>query len=381
MSRKNIDLRYLGLIAALLSGAAAAAEDNHGQQPSILQIAQASAGQQPSAGQRPVGQAPPKQAPAPPPKVEAIADVGGVLTPKGTLVVEPSLQVSTSQVNQFNFNGVSILDTLLIGLINAEDTDRDLVEAALGFRLGLTDRLEIGIKVPYIYRHETTTLSLVSLEDQTQSEGPAVDETLEDGGLGDVEASLHYQINRGLNGWPFFIANLRYKSTTGKGPFDVHYNAQALPTELATGSGFHGIEPSLTILLPSDPAVFFANFGYLFNLAADVDKTIGKDDQARRIGEVDPGDAFRMSFGMAYALNQYSSFNLGYKNDYIFPTRTEINGIHFNSDRLEVGALLLGFSYAVSPRAQANVSLEVGVTADAPDIVLTFRLPFAFGLY
>lgn len=370
MSKKNINLRYMGLVAALLSGAAAAAEDGgQGPQRTILQLAQASAEQQP------VGRAPPKQEPAPPPKVAAISDVGGVLTPKGTLVVVPSLHVSTSQVNQFNFNGVSILETLLIGLINAEDTDRDLVEAALGFRLGLTGRLEIRLKVPYVYRHNTTTLTVTS-----QPASLPVTKSVENGGLGDVEASLHYQINRGLNGWPFFIANLRYKSTTGKGPFDVRYNAFGLPIELATGSGFHGIEPSLTILLPSDPAVFFANFGYLVNLADDVDKTIGEGNQARRIGEVDPGDAFRMSFGMAYALNQYSSFNLGYKNDYIFPTRTEINGVNFESDRLEVGALLLGFSYAVSPRAQANVSLEVGVTADAPDIVLTFRLPFAFAL-
>ncbi|HET8700130.1 MAG TPA: hypothetical protein VFL97_00475, partial [Nitrococcus sp.] len=129
MSKGNIGLRYLGLIAALLSGAAAAAESGgQGPQPLMLQLAQAGTAQQP------VGQAPPKQEPAPPPQVAAISDVGGVLTPKGTLVIEPSIQVSTSQVNQFNFNGVTILDTLLIGLINAEDTDRDLVEAALSFR-------------------------------------------------------------------------------------------------------------------------------------------------------------------------------------------------------------------------------------------------------
>ncbi|HET8700952.1 MAG TPA: transporter, partial [Nitrococcus sp.] len=210
--------------------------------------------------------------------------------------------------------------------------------------------------------------------------GPAVKEKFENGGLGDVEASLHYQINRGLNGWPFFVANLRYKSTTGKGPFDIHYDAQGLPTELPTGSGFHGIEPSLTILLPSDPAVFFANVGYLFNLRANANKTIGVGDQAQHVGEVNPGDAIRMSFGMAYAVNQYASFNLGYKNDYILPTRTNINGTQFESERLEVGALLLGFSYAISARTQANVSMELGVTADAPDVVLTLQLPFAFAL-
>lgn len=393
MSQKNIGWPCLGLMVAVFSGVSVAQDSgyssSHEPQWPNWQLAQANTGQkQPQGAQRPVGQAPPKQKPvgqAPRkekpvvPRVQTIPQLGGVLAPQGTLIVTPSIQLSTAQVNRFNFNGVSVLDTLLIGLINAEDTDRDLAEGALTFRLGVTNRFEIGVKVPYIYRRERSTLTLVSLDNNDPN--AEEEQTRENAGLGDVEAYLHYQLNGGLNGWPFFVANLRYKSTTGKGPFDVSRNAQGLPTELATGSGFHGVEPSLTILLPSDPAVYFANFGYLFNLQSNVGKTIGADDLSRRIGEVDPGDAFRMSFGMAYAMNQYTSFTLGYKNDYIFPTRTEINGQTFKSDRLIVGSFLLGFSYALSPRSQLAVNLEVGATADAPDVVLSFRAPFAFGLF
>src|SRR3546814_1876846 len=46
--------------------------------------------------QQPVGQ-PPEQQP-PRPEVQAIPEPGGVLTPKGTPVVEPSIQHSHSQV-------------------------------------------------------------------------------------------------------------------------------------------------------------------------------------------------------------------------------------------------------------------------------------------
>lgn len=381
MSRKKIAWPCLGLITALVSGGAAAqdaSENPHAAPRLQLQLAQAKGGQQPQAAQRPVGQAPPKQKQVRP-QVQVLPQLGGVLTPKGTLIVTPSLMTSTAQVNRFNFNGVSVLDTLLIGLINAEDTDRDLVEAALNFRLGLTNRFEVGLKVPYIYRREKSSLTLVSLDNS--SPDAQEERTRENAGLGDVEGYLHYQINQGLKGWPFVVANLRYKSTTGTGPFDVSRDAQGLPTELATGSGFHGVEPSLTFLLPSDPAVYFANVGYLFNLQGAVNKTIGVEDNARRIGDVNPGDAFRMSFGMAYAMNQKTSFNLGYKNDYIFPTRTEIDGVTFKSDRLIVGALLLGFNYALSPRSQVNVNVEVGVTADAPDVILGLRVPFAVGVF
>src|SRR3546814_20279841 len=61
-------------------------------------------------------------------------------------------------------------------------------------------------------------------------------------GIGDVELALHYQINSGLDDWPIFIGNLRYKSPSGEGPFDVDRDANGLESELATGSGFHGIE-------------------------------------------------------------------------------------------------------------------------------------------
>src|SRR3546814_3695635 len=92
--------------------------------------------------------------------------------------------------------------------------------------------------------------------------------------------SSDLQINSGLDDWPIFIGNLRYKSPSGEGPFDVDRDANGLESELATGSGFHGIEPSVTILYPNDPAVFFANFGYFFHLPEDVDKTF--NDQTDR---------------------------------------------------------------------------------------------------
>src|SRR3546814_2612828 len=138
-----------------------------------------------------------------------------------------------------------------------------------------------------------------------------------------------------LDDWPIFIGNLRYKSPSGEGPFDVDRDANGLESELATGSGFHGIEPSVTILYPNDPAVFFANFGYFFHLPEDVDKTF--NDQT--IGKVDPGDAFRMSFGMAYSINERSSLTLGYKHDFIAETEPKVNGVDFIAPSLSVGSL------------------------------------------
>jgi hypothetical protein len=320
--------------------------------------------------QQPVGQ-PPEQQPRRP-EVQAIPELGGVLTPAGSLVLEPSIQYSHSQVNRFTFLGVEILDTFLIGLIEAQDADRDLYQAAVTGRYGITDRLEVEVKVPYIYRDDEISFIIPQIDPDTELSQDA------DGhGIGDVEFGLHYQINSGLDDWPIFVGNLRYKSPSGKGPFDVDRGANGLETELATGSGFHGIEPSVTILYPNDPAVLFANFGYFFHLPDDVDKTF--NDQT--IGKVDPGDAFRMSFGFAYSINERSSFTLGYKHDFIGETETEVNGVDLSSSSLSVGSLLLGYSFQLNDYSSANLNFELGVTDDAPDVLMTLRVPFMLDLF
>jgi hypothetical protein len=345
------------------------ADPSVGQAQQSAPPAQAPQQQQPP--QQPVGQPPPEQ-PPPRPEVQAIPQLGGVLTPEGTLVLEPSLQFSHSQVNRFTFLGVEILDTFLIGLIEAEDADRDLYQAAITGRYGITDRFEMEVKIPYIYRDDQISFVIPQIDPDVQ-----LTQDVDGDGIGDIEVGLHYQINSGLEDWPIFIGNLRYKSPSGKGPFDVDRGPNGLETELATGSGFHGIEPSVTILYPNDPAVFFANIGYFFHLPDDVDKTF--NDQT--IGKVDPGDALRLSFGMAYSINERSSFTLGYKHDFIDDTTTEVNGVEFSSSSLSVGSLLLGYSFQVNDYSSVNLNLELGVTEDAPDVLMTLRAPFVLDLF
>ncbi|MBB3230622.1 transporter [Halomonas stenophila] len=322
---------------------------------------------------QPVGQRPPPTREAP--EVQAIPDIGGVLTPKGRLVLEPEFQYSHASVNRLTFRGVEILETLQIGLLTADDIDRDTFTAAVTGRLGVTDRLELELRVPYLYRDDTEANEL--------EEPPFRLERNRTGNhLGDIELAAHYQINSGEDGVPFFVGNLRYKSTTGQGPFDVDRDANGIEEELATGSGFHSIEPSLTVLYPSAPAVYFANLGYQFHLEDDVNEQVGEAE----VEEVDPGDAVRLSFGMAYSINPRTSFTLGYKNDFIDETETTFSGETGNSvtgesGSLNVGSMLLGWSYQFNQDAALNVGLELGVTDDAPDTVLTLRAPFGMNVF
>ncbi len=319
---------------------------------------------------KPVGQAPAKTAQAKP-DVGALADIGGVLTPRGRLVIEPSLQYSHSSVNRVTFRGIEILSSLGIGVLEAVDADRDAVIASVTGRLGVTNRLEFELKLPYVWRRDKETAAIPQLDNSELSS------SLDNQDFGDIELAAHYQLNRGQDGWPFFIANGRLKLTNADGPFDIERDADGLGQELATGSGFYSFEPSITALYPSAPAVFFGNVGYLVNIKDDIDTAIGFGESVQNIGTVDPGDAFRISFGMAYSINERASFTLGFKNDWIQATETEINGTKTRSTRLNIGSMLLGYSFQATPKVGLNLNLEFGISDDAPDMNITFRMPFA----
>lgn len=296
----------------------------------------------------------------------------GVLTRQGVLVVEPSVEYTHTDINRFVFGGVAILDTVLIGAIEATQADRDAITATLGLRYGVTNRIEGELRIPYMYRSDSTTNTFISGANAPQTVG------LDDHGLGDIEGAVHWQVNDGGGNWPFVVANFRAKSTTGTGPFDVARNGLGIEEELATGSGFWGFEPSITVIAPSDPAVFFVNLGYLWNVKRSVDKQVSNN---RTVTDVDPGDAIRLGVGMGLALNEKVSFSVGYQHDWIMGTKTTFTDAEFDSESLSVGSLSFGVNWQMSDTTALNVSVGVGVTEDAPDVRLMARVPIALDLF
>ncbi len=315
------------------------------------------------------------------PEITAIPEIGGVLTAKGLLMLEPGIQASHSSFSQFTFLGAEIIDSFFVGLFQAEDTSRDLISPQLTARFGITNRLEAEIKVPYTYRKDDVTGTIPQLSNES-GQPVTVNRNFSGHGLGDIEMAFHYQLNDGSDGWPFFIGNIRGKSVTGEGPFDVERTIFGREKESPTGTGFYSLEPSVTILYPTDPAVLFANIGYLINFEKDINKTfVQSADTSGRVetnqfGNVDPGDSFRMSLGMGYSINERTSLTLGYKHDFIDGTEFEVNGTKISSNDLSVGSLLLGWGFSFTPKVSANLNLELGITQDAPDVLVTLRIPF-----
>lgn len=301
-----------------------------------------------------------------PPEIAANIEEGGVLLPKGRLVLTPGMEYTNSSATRVSIEGFSIIPALNIGLFEITELKRDTLNAFVSARYGITNRIEIEGKVPFLYRQDSTRNRPIGVG--TSSD---ILTNVDGYGLGDVEVGAHYQINDGQEGWPFFIANLRFKSTTGSSPFEVDTDpATGLATELATGSGFYALQPSVTAIYPQDPVVFYSNMGYLMNFAHDYGGTTG---------EIDPGDSVSAGLGFSLAFNEKSSFSLGYSHSTIFRAEQEGHRIP-NTTNLQVGTLDFGYSYQLFDTINLNFNVSAGVTEDAPDVTTTFRVPISFDL-
>jgi hypothetical protein len=319
---------------------------------------------------QPVGEAPTVQ----PVEVAAVPEGMGVLTPKGGLIFDPSFEFVRSSNNRLVFRGVEIVPGINFGLIEADDADRDTLVGTLAARYGLTDRLEVEARVPYVYRHDRITTVRAA-----EPRPVELTDNLEGQDLGDVEVSARYQLNRGLDGWPIFVANARVKTPSGQGPYDVRYDG-SVAQELATGSGFWSAEAGITMLYPTDPAVIFGGLTYARSFAADIDKTFGET----RVLRVDPGDSIGANLGFGLALNPRFSVSLGYSHTYIFRSESEqmsldaTEPVILRANSLQVGSLQMGWSFRLNDHVTLNNNFEFGVTSDAPDMRVVFRAPYRF---
>lgn len=330
--------------------------------------------------QQPVGK--PPESDTRPPEIAPIFDQPGVLTPMGKLVVEPAFQYGYSSNNRVALVGYSVIPAILIGLIDVREVKTSTYVASVALRYGITKRLEIEAKVPYVRSSGST----ISREVFT---GTAVDNVFDasGSGLGDVEATLRYQLNYGNERMPYFVGWLRYKSNTGKSPFEVvtdcvqrcvgNTTGTGLPLGLPTGTGFHAIQPGITWLLPSDPAVFFGSFSYLHNFSRDnVSRTV-LNGETESLGKIAPGDIFGFNFGMGLSLNERASFSIGYDQAIIWPTKQNGQRVP-GSVRITQGTLLVGYSYRFNDRYTLNLSVGAGLTRDTPDLQVNVRLPITF---
>jgi hypothetical protein len=309
-----------------------------------------------------------------------LARVGGVLTPRGMFALEPSYEYFYAQNTQAIVNGFTIIPGITFGTVDIRQSTQRGNLGAVTLRYGVTDRMEVNVRVPWLSQSDTIQTAPADTNAQPITIGPT------GSGLGDIEFGTSYQINNGLNDWPVFIANLRVKSDSGRSPFDVPIFtiadpqggfSRGLPKELPTGTGFWAIDPGLTVAWASDPAVFFGSLRYIWNIARDVDLQDSAGGPPARTN-LDPGDGVGLNFGVGFSLNEKSSISISYEHVRISASRSD--GRKITGSDYDTGTFNFGLSYRVSDRMSINLGVGIGVTDQTPDTRIILRVPIRFSL-
>lgn len=313
-------------------------------------------------------------------ELAVLESAGSVVTRRGQLLFEGQVDYTRADRNRAVFRGIELIESVLVGVFDINESRQDIVTASAALRYGLTDRLEVGIRVPGVYRSDTSIVAPIS--GSTPDDNAAtIDNSAKGSGIGDIELTARYQLIDGRNGSPYVIANLQGVLPTGTDPFSIARDNLGRPRSAATGGGFYAVAPSLTAILPTDPVVLFGTMGYTFNFGRNVDTRI----PPVLIDYVDPGDSISASAGIGIAFNQRTTLNLGYAHSWAFGTRTRTRLIeptpawpgarHTVSRDLQIGRLLMGVTYRVSDTTSINWAVEVGATDDAADVRSTLRIP------
>lgn len=310
-----------------------------------------------------------------------LSSTGGVLTPKGQFIIDPSIEYDYWAQNQLGLNGFTIIPGITFGNIYVNRVEQNITIPALTVRAGLTDRLEVNVKIPYVW-NETNTNSLIAVGPNPRQ----LSVSASNAAIGDIQIGASYQINSGTEGWPVFVANLLYKAATGVSPFDVPIITvndpdgqflKGLQKKTATGTGFNTFQPNLTVLYPTAPGIFFANLLYVGNLSGTFNLPDPQGGPPTRT-TLTPGMAVALTFGFGFALNDRASMSLSYQQEHVFESYQ--NGRAIQGSSYSFGSFNFGLGYALSERTTVNASVGIGVGPNAPAARLLIEVPYRFSL-
>jgi hypothetical protein len=294
---------------------------------------------------------------------QALIVRGGLLLPSGTLEIDNTTSYFSASSDHLTVDGFALLPVLVVGDITSQRVRQNYLLPTFVARLGLPHKFQMDIRIPYGYE-QIEAVDANNNETSSRSFG-----------LGDIAASVSRQITTEHGRMPDIVANVLFKSTTGKDSFNLQ------SSEVALGTGFNAWQGNLTMAKSNDPVVFFGNLSYTANLAANHTVPVNNpmNPNATMVGHIKEGNSAGFQIGSILALNPETSMTMGW--DQRFTRGTHLNGIGLPSTSLVEGTLRLGISYLYAPRRTIDLSFGVGLTPDTPNLQFSVGLPFRMSLW
>ncbi|MCE7032329.1 transporter [Lysobacter sp. GX 14042] len=301
------------------------------------------------------------------------------------LTLENSLSYNRYDRKQLTLTGFLALDAIFLGNIAIENVESDTLTWTAAARYGLNPRTSLNIEVPWLARKTVYqkggaggAASAIAQEHTTGT------------GLGDITLSANYRVFTERANWPDTVLTVGVTAPTGQEPYGVSWRVLerdddgfirfAVPEEEPTGSGAWQANVGMSFVKTADPAILFANFGYMHPFARRFDDLDNNPDTVNP-GEVWLGRSFYFGAGLAFAFNERTSLSLSVSDKLSARARTRYdegdgNWLKVIGSDANAAMFNLGVTYALSPNATFVTQLGIGLTPDAPDFSLIFKVPY-----
>ncbi|RDS80719.1 hypothetical protein DWU99_18690 [Dyella psychrodurans] len=284
---------------------------------------------------------------------------------------------------ELTLNGFLALNSIFLGNIAIDRVTSDSLTYDMIGRYAITPRLSFNLDVPYVgratdYQQGGAGGSAAAI-DEKQSTGKAI---------GDVSFSVNYKLLTETQSRPDTVLTFGMTAPSGRAPYGIKwYNVAssqfeefAVPSRQPTGNGVWQASLGSSFVKTIDPAIVFGNVGYIHSFIRGFND-INTDPQVVTPGSVKLADVFYFGAGLAFAFNDRASLSLSFSDringkDSLRETGgswTKIIGSQANAATLN-----LGFTYAVNAHTTIVTLLGMGMTPDAPDFTLTFKVPYMF---
>lgn len=303
----------------------------------------------------------------------------------GGLTIENGISYNRYDRKQLSLNGFLALDAIFLGNIAIENVESDTLVNDFSVRWGVSPRLTFNANLPFIARK-----TVYQKGGAGGSAAAIAQESTTGTGIGDVTLGANYKLF-GENGWrPDGVLSVTVTAPTGREPYGIPWRILerddddfirfAVPEEQPTGNGVWQAGVGMSFVKTTDPAILFGNIGYTRSLTGSFDDLDNSPDTVNP-GKVRLGDAYTFGAGVAFAFNERTSFSMSVSARLAARARMRYEGAKWakviGSDA-NAAMFNLGVTHAVSKRITLVGMLGIGLTPDAPDFSLSFKIPYGF---
>ncbi|MBV1932521.1 MAG: transporter [Porticoccaceae bacterium] len=296
--------------------------------------------------------------------------------------LEVGFEMSHFDQNQLILNGFLALDAIFLGDLSVDEIEGDIFRTTLLGRWGVTDRMQLSLAIPWVYRETTTRSRGVDLSSIIVSE-----KSVDDSDIGDISLGLSYQLFAETYTRPDIVLNFGVTAPTGRDPYGIDFIEDptntnlVFPSALPTGSGLWQASAGVSFLKSTDPAILFASFNYIHYFEKSFGDIGADPDAAPSPGDVQLGDAFQIAAGIAFAINERTSYSMSFTQrwtDEAEITQPGVGSQEIIGSDGATGTFDIGVTYALTDRLSMVTNLGMGLTNETSDYRFSLKFPYRF---